>query len=353
MPRSMTLTWMDNAVPPKLPPHVKLVRNPAGVPYYYLMLHRGTAKQSKAIRLPDDPRSPEFWSAYSAAIGQPIPAQKTNTFEALIAAWHQSPEWKGLGDGTRQEWTRHCLRIMDWWGELEVKGISPKHVLAFRDAYAETPATANNMLRCLSSMLGWSVPRDWRPDNPCREVKKLASGEGYAPWPWEVIEAAKLELRPDLWWVVAVALYTGQRLGDCLVMKWSAISANGLIQVKQSKTKKALLIPLHSNLRAVLEAIPRRAVTILTNTDGTPWTDDGFQSSWNKYRPAIVKENDLVFHGLRKSAVVFLLEAGATDAEVGAVTGQSRQMVEHYAKQVSQQKLAASAILKWQNSQLQ
>ena len=52
------------------------------------------------------------------------------------------------------------------------------------------------------------------------------------------------------------------------------------------------------------------------------------------------------FHGLRKSAVVTLLEAGCSDAEVAAITGQSRQMIEHYAKQVTQ-KLAASAILKW------
>jgi transposase len=51
---------------------------------------------------------------------------------------------------------------------------------------------------------------------------------------------------------------------------------------------------------------------------------------------------------LRKSAVVFLLEAGCTDAEVAAITGQSRDMVEHYARQVNQKRLAAAAILKWE-----
>ena len=56
----------------------------------------------------------------------------------------------------------------------------------------------------------------------------------------------------------------------------------------------------------------------------------------------------LVFHGLRKSAVVTLLEAGATDAEVSAITGQSREMVAHYSRQVNQNKLAAAAILKWE-----
>ncbi len=55
-----------------------------------------------------------------------------------------------------------------------------------------------------------------------------------------------------------------------------------------------------------------------------------------------------MFHGLRKSAVVFLLEAGCTDAEVAAITGQSREMVEHYAREVNQRRLAASAVLKWE-----
>ncbi|GAC1458402.1 MAG: hypothetical protein PVSMB1_08280 [Gemmatimonadaceae bacterium] len=37
-------------------------------------------------------------------------------------------------------------------------------------------------------------------------------------------------------------------------------------------------------------------------------------------------------------------------ALLGRVAGQPMQMVEHYAKQVSQKKLAASAILKWENA---
>ena len=96
----------------------------------------------------------------------------------------------------------------------------------------------------------------------------------------------------------------------------------------------------------------------LTDTVHLPWTSNGFRASWNgaleppqqKYgvlpepHPLWpIKAAGLVFHGLRKSAVVMLLEVGCTTAEVQAITGQSMQMVEHYAKQVSQKKLAASA----------
>jgi hypothetical protein len=45
---------------------------------------------------------------------------------------------------------------------------------------------------------------------------------------------------------------------------------------------------------------------------------------------ADLRRHRLVFHGLRKSAVVFLLEAHCSDAETAAITSQSRDMVEHY-----------------------
>jgi len=212
-------------------------------------------------------------------------------------------------------------------------------------------------------MLSWSVPRGWRQDNPCLLVPKLKGGEGYEPWPWEMIELAQRHLKKELWHALTLALYTGQRLGDVLAMRWDCVIGN-MILVVQEKTRKRLAIPIHQDLRAILEAMPKSAVTILSNSVGTPWTRDGFQSSWHKAMSAPrgkrkaehvwqlrpIKEAGLVFHGLRKSAVVFLLEAGCSDAEVSSITGQSRQMVEHYGKQVSQRKLAAAAILKWESA---
>ena len=98
---------------------------------------------------------------------------------------------------------------------------------------------------------------------------------------------------------------------------------------------------------------PRLSRHLLVNSRGTGWTPDGFKASWQtemqrrELRP--FKRHHFVFHGLRKSAVVFLLEAGSTTAEVASITGQSMQMVEHYAEQVNQPKLARVAILKWES----
>lgn len=342
-------TLRGSQVPPKtkLPPYAFEVRNSTGRPYIYFQRGRGTPKQGARIRLPDDPNSPGFWEAYAVAVGLRPPARNPNHVGELARSWQDSPQWAAMSHRTREEWSRHVKRIVEHWGKLEVAGIEPKHVAMLRDAYAGTPATANNLLRCLGSMIGWGIERGYRKDNPVTHVKQFSAGDGYAPWPWEVIEAVRGTLRADLWHAVALALYTGQRLADVLAMRWSALGANG-ISVRQGKTGKLLLIPIHRDLKAVLASVPRTAVTILTSSQGTPWTNNGFQSSWRKGKPAIVSEAGLVFHGLRKSAVVTLLEAGCTDAEVAAITGQSRAMVEHYARLVNQERLARSAILRWE-----
>jgi len=216
-------------------------------------------------------------------------------------------------------------------------------------------------------MFGWGSLRGWRPNNPCLRVPKLKGGDGWAPWPWHMIEHLREHAALHLWEAAALALYTGQRMSDVLAMLWSDID-QGLIAVVQSKTTKKLWIPIHHELAALLRVLEGRlrkmlgrvattltfaiTKTILLNTRGQPWTRDGFQASWakelNKPEMSEIRRRRFVFHGLRKSAVVFLLEAGCSDAETASITGQSRRIVEHYAKQVNQRRLAAAAILKWE-----
>jgi integrase len=345
----------------RLPPHINAVRA-RGKDYYYFHPSRGTRRSGKAIRIPGEPTNADgslntsWWEVYRVLAGEDVREFRRGTFSVLVEAYRASPEWNELATSTREEWGRHLKHILATWGELDVAGVEPKHVLALRDAQAKTPASANNLVRTLSSLLGWSVPRGWRRDNPCREIQKLKIGDGYAPWPWDAIEHFATHARPDLWQAGALALFSGQRLSDVLKVMWSDIS-EGLISVRQGKTGKSLWIPVHRRLATILSEVPRVSVYVLTNTRGRPWSVDGFKGSWGDElnRPIMreLRERRLVFHGLRKSAVVTLLEAGATDAEVCAITGQSREMVAHYSRQVNQRKLAAAAILKWETADTQ
>lgn len=53
-------------------------------------------------------------------------------------------------------------------------------------------------------------------------------------------------------------------------------------------------------------------------------------------------EAGLVFDGLRESAAVAMAEAGCKDTEVAAITGHTRQTVEHYAKGAERRRLAVA-----------
>lgn len=320
--------------------------------YYYYHPARGTKDAGKAVRLPDDPRAPEFWTEYARLTGAEIetPKPRSGTFDALIAAYKASPEFAKKAARTKELNEHHLRIIAERWGPLLVKGVRPRHVLELRDAFAGTPRKADQLVALLSVIIGWGVPRDYADNNPCREIRKLADSDGWAAWSWIDIAYARERMRPHIWYAAALALYTGQRQSDVLAMTWNRLTDGG-IEVRQGKTGKALWLPLHRDLRSVLERMPRCSPRILTNSRGMPWAS-GFKAAWRAEmsRPefSTFKERRLVFHGLRKSAVVMLLEAGCTDAEVAAITGQTREMVAHYSLMVNQRKLAASAILKWE-----
>lgn len=356
-----------------LPEHIHCTMWRGKTRYSYFPF-RGTPRAGKRVFLPGSPYrddaspNPDWWEAYRRAAEPESITHRPGTFGALIAAYKASPEWKQRSPRTIKEAERHLAYIAAKWAPLLVDGVEPKHVISLRDTRAETPADANNLIRSLSALLGWASLRGWRRDNPCSRVPKLKIGEGWSPWSWEAIDHFKTHAQPRMWQAAALALYTGQRLSDVVAMRWSDID-KGLISVVQGKTGKKLWIPIHKELQLLLDAIKSHATaapeskvidltvadaTILTSSRGGAWTVDGFKASWadelNREVMKTLRDQRLVFHGLRKSAVVFLLEAGCTDAETAAITGQSRDMVEHYAKQVNQRRLAAAAILKWETA---
>lgn len=341
-----------------LPPHVRRLQI-KGKDYFYFQAYRGTWRQGPRIKLPGQPfevdGSPNerWWRTYKSVSGAGGIDAKAGTFSAMIADYKASPEFKGFSSKTQDVWAFYLKRIDDAWGDLQVRNIESHHIFKLRDRFGATPAAANNLTRALSSLLSWGVPRKYLSLNPCLGLRglKLKGIKPYDPWPWSAIETLRTVAQPRLWHVAAMALYSGQRQGDVLAMRWTDIE-DEQIHVEQSKTGKRLWVPIHKDLREILSALPRSSPFVLTNEHGAPWTESAFKSAWRRLmtdeRLADIKSKRLVFHGFRKSAVVMLLEAGCTDAEVSAITGQSRDMVEHYARAVNQRRLAASAILKWE-----
>lgn len=145
-------------------------------------------------------------------------------------------------------------------------------------------------------------------------------------WEAEHIRAFIAVASPELQQALMLALWTGQRQGDLLRLPWSAY-VDPHIRLLQSKTKRRVVVPAGGPLRATLAGMTKRSTTILTNTRGRSWTEDGFRTSWDK---AATKAgiSDLRFHDLRGTAVTRLALAKASVPQIASVTGHSLKEVE-------------------------
>ena len=92
--------------------------------------------------------------------------------------------------------------------------------------------------------------------------------------------------------------------------------------MRQSKTGTPVSFKVGAPLKAALDATPKRSTIILTNSEGKPWTSDGFRASWGK---ACAKAGvvGVTFHDLRGTAVTRLALVDCTEAQIAAITGHS------------------------------
>jgi integrase len=81
-----------------------------------------------------------------------------------------------------------------------------------------------------------------------------------------------------------IALWTGQRQGNLLRLSWSNYDGTHL-RLRQGKGGKRVTIPVGAPLKTALDLAKgdrQSATTILVNSYGKPWTEDGFRASWGK-----------------------------------------------------------------------
>lgn len=264
------------------------------------------------------------------------------TVSALADMWEKSVEWRKLADGSRRNYGTYVKVIREQIGIAPANEVKQSDVLVLRDKMAEKPAASNMAVRTLGSLYSWGRKHEHVTINPVQNVELLEEGE-HEPWPEWLLEKALADEAVRL--PVALLYYTAQRSGDVCRMRWSDINGNA-VQVKQQKTGKSLQIPLHRDLAALLAKAPRKGLTVLLREDGKPWTVRSLRGLFQAW--AAEHGQEVVTHGLRKNAVIALLEAGCSFAETAAISGQSLQMVEHYARLRNQVALGSAAILKWE-----
>jgi integrase len=195
--------------------------------------------------------------------------------------------------------------------------------MAWRDTLASSSRRqADYAWVVLARILSWGLNRGLVAANPCEKAGRLYRGSRADKVWTEADEEAFLVKAPKhLHLPLLLALWTGQRQGDLLRLPWSAYDGTH-VSLRQSKTGARVRIPVGASLKAALDATAKCSTVILTSSDGTPWTADGFRSSWRK-ACAAAGVIGLTFHDLRGTAVTRLALAGCTQAEIATITGHS------------------------------
>jgi integrase len=275
-----------------------------------------------------EPGTPEFIASYNEAVARKVTPPR-GTVLSVLTQYQASEDFRGLADSTRRSYVALITRIEKDFGDFPLSALTDRRTrgvfMAWRDEIAASAGRrqADYAWTVLARVLSWSFNRGLVAVNPCERGGRLYRGGGRAEKVWtDVDEAAFLERAPaHLHLPLLLALWTGQRQGDLLRLPWSAYDGTR-IRLRQSKTGTPVSFKVGAPLKAALDATPKRSTIILTNSDGKPWTSDGFRASWGKACKAAGVVG-VTFHDLRGTAVTRLALVGCMEAQIAAITGHS------------------------------
>lgn len=285
-------------------------------PYYYAW-RGGPRMQSK-------PNTPEFVAEFHRHYRERS-EPNLSTLAGLIE------NYKGKGLPLKKKKTRETYQpLLDdlarKHGRMPVEAIeelgSRSIFEEWRDGMAPTPVKAKLAWAVVRRLFSFSVEAELLRRNPCTGSSGyFAASRREIIWSDSEIALFKARAPKQLVHALVMALETGQRQGDLLRLTWSAYDGNH-IRLQQEKTGKHVTIRVSAELRLMLENLDRRAVTILTNSKGQPWTSSGFQSSWRASSKRIGIEGKR-FHDLRGTFITKARRAGATIEQIVHASGHS------------------------------
>ena len=277
------------------------------------------------------PNTPEFVAQFDRlAAERDKPVSYAGLLQDLINGYQNSPMFTDLAPTTKAGYLRQIRKIETAFGDMPIRALEVQAVrgefLDWRDAF-KSRREADYALTVLARVLSWAKNRGRISVNHLEKPGRLYSGSrAESVWSDSEVAALLRVASPAVALPFQIALHTGQRENDVLRLTWGAYDGRAL-HLRQTKTGRHVRIPVSAELRPVLDATPRVAVTICATSRKTAWTNDGFRASFTKAKDAAMIKGK-TFHDLRGTAVTRLALAGCTVPEIGTITGHDLKTVE-------------------------
>src|SRR5262245_26586829 len=315
--------------------------------FYYYFRRAGYPR----VPLPGLPGSAEFEAAYAAALGSApseigIGRNQHGSVAHAVASYFGSTDFCNRLTPSTQAIRRVLLeKFRRDYGEKPIASLPRKFIETLLSTLR--PGAAKNWLKALRGLLQYCVAEGLCKEDVTASIK-LAPSDSKGFHTWTDDEIAQFEAhhavgsKPRL--ALALLLYTGQRRSDVIRMGRQHIK-DGVLTITQQKTGVTVPVPVHPELRAIIDASAGTNLTFLVTERGKPFPGPRFTQWFRNHCDAAGLPQRCVPHGLRKTAARRLAEAGCTVHEIAAITGHTTlKEVERYTKAFDRERLARAAM---------
>jgi integrase len=285
-----------------------------------------------------------FIKEYDAALAARAQSKAPRSvFQSVISEYIGSKEFTRLSDRARSDYNKHIVNIQKEFDTLPLSAFKRENskrtrgiFKKWRDAlHQRSNRQGDYAWTVLARICSVGKDRGLIEENPCEK-----GGRAYKSKRQELIwypddEEKFYQSAPEhISLAVLLAIWTGQRQGDLLRMRWNQGGADDpyydgtYMYLRQNKGGAFVRVTVVGPLKTALEKAKEKAAGpyILMTTRNKKWKS-GFASLFSKLKTKAGLGN-LTFHDLRGTAVTRLALAGATVAEIAAVTGHSMSHVE-------------------------
>lgn len=281
-------------------------------------------------------------------------AEPKHLFRHVIREWQRGADWQRLAPGTQKAWRRHVDMIEARWGEFPYSVWNDQRMAAkivkWRDERKDRPRTADIGVTVLRAILKWARLSGFVSLNVATDIPQIATAAEREEIIWteddmqafaeKAIELEREHLIDGLW----LAALTGLRRADLVSLTFDHVGefAVSKLALKKSRgRRRKATIPMTEQLAEFLAEMRTRdraegVNTVLVNSFGRSWSNDGFGGSFNRIRDAAgiahrdddggVRQKHL--HDVRGTFCTFLItECDLTDEEAGEIMAWSPKRV--------------------------
>jgi integrase len=278
------------------------------------------------VRLPDDD---EAMTKMLARLNReadgpaptPAPTVIHGTVRWCINDYRAGERWAKLAKASKVSYGVHLRALDEKFPRLLMRDFDRSMAKAWL-SQIDGIASRNLARYVLHTLYEHAIEEEVIERNPILKLRlprSKARDQYVRPADWDHLVSTAADAKAPAWFVpmMALMLYTAQRVRDALMLQWPK---DGEIKVRQKKTRALVAMPVHERLAAEIAKLPKLGVTILRTEANRHITYASASSWWTEVKVKAGLEH-LQLRDFRRTAVVMMAEAGCSIPQIASITG--------------------------------